>query len=66
MGGCADCEILSVGGKDWKKGKLKVELTVKFYPDEPEVQEVLTSNKQEVNQAESPLDDIRFTMNKLS
>jgi hypothetical protein len=54
----ADCEILRVGGKDWQKGKIKVEITVKFYPDEPEVEEI--------NQAESPLDDIRLMMDKLS
>ena len=42
----------------WKKGKIKVELTVKFYPDEPDVEEV--------NQAESSLDDIRLMVNKLS
>jgi hypothetical protein len=54
----ADCEILRVGGKDWQKGKIKFEITVKFYPDEPEVEEI--------NQAESPLDDIRLMMDKLS
>jgi hypothetical protein len=54
----ADCEILRVGGKDWQKGKIKFEITVKFHPDEPEVEEV--------NQAESPLDDIRLMVDKLS
>ena len=48
----ANCEILRVDGKEWKKGKLKFELTVKFYPDEPDEQELPTSNRQEVNQAE--------------
>lgn len=62
----ADCEILKVGGKGWKKGKIKFEITVKFYPDEPDVEEVLTSNEQKVNQAELPLDDIRLMVNKLS
>jgi len=40
------------------KRKIKFEITVKFYPDEPEVEEI--------NQAESPLDDIRLMMDKLS
>ena len=53
-----DCEILKVGGKDWKKGKIKVELTVKFYPDEPETEEV--------SQADSSFDDIRLMVNKIS
>lgn len=53
-----DCEVLSVGTKGWKKGKLKVELTVKFYPDEP--------LPEEVNQAQSSFDDIRLMVNKIS
>lgn len=61
----ADCEILKVGGKNWKKGKIKMELTVKFYPDEPDIEELLTSDKQELAQTESPLDDIRVLMDKL-
>jgi hypothetical protein len=31
-----ECEVLRPGDQGWKKGKLKVELTVKFYPDELE------------------------------
>ena len=53
----ADCEILKASGKGWKKGKLKFELTVKFYPDEPEIEEV--------KQAEPSLDSMRLTMDKL-
>lgn len=59
-----DCEVLKVGGsKGWEKGKLKYKIVVEFYPDEPDEQEFPTSNKQEVNQLESSLDDIRRTMN---
>jgi len=47
--------ILRVGGRDWQ-GKIKFEITVSF-PDEP---------VEEINQAESPLDDIRLMMDKLS
>ena len=53
-----DCEVLSGGGKGWRKGKLKFELTAKFYPDEP--------LPEEVNQAESLFDDIRHMVNKIS
>ena len=45
----ADCEILKTSDKGWKKGKLKVEITVKFYPDEPEIDALSTSDKQELN-----------------
>ena len=52
------CDVLSVGGKGWKKGKLKVELVVKFYPDEPETEEV--------GQAQSALNAIDLMLDKLS
>lgn len=60
-----DCEILKVGGKGWKKGKVKLKIVVEFYPDEPEFENLSKSNKQEVNQVEQSLDDIRLTMDKL-
>ncbi|MDJ0690972.1 MAG: KGK domain-containing protein [Xenococcaceae cyanobacterium MO_188.B32] len=47
-----DCEILSLGAKKWQKGKLRVNLTIEFCPDKPE----------EIK-PESPLDDIRKTIN---
>ncbi|NJL83257.1 MAG: hypothetical protein HC890_10425 [Chloroflexaceae bacterium] len=37
------CEFLQLGGKLWKKGRVKIRITVEFYPQEPE----------------SPLDDVR-------
>lgn len=37
-----DCEMLKPGS-NWKKGKLKIRISIEFYPDRPE----------------SPLDDIR-------
>jgi hypothetical protein len=48
-----DCEILQLGSKDWKKGKIKVNFTIEFCPDEPEEK-----------QPESPLDDIRKMINE--
>lgn len=59
-----DCEILRAGSsKGWEKGKIKLRIIAEFYSDEPEVKEILTSSKEEVNQAESSLDDIRRIMN---
>ena len=53
-----DCKVLSVGRKGWRNGKVKFEITVKFYPDEPE--------PEELSQAQSSFDDIRQMVNKLS
>ena len=39
------CEILQAGAKGWQKGKLRINVTLEFVPDEPE--------------ETSPLDDIR-------
>ncbi len=60
-----DCEILRVSGKDWKKGKIKFEFTIKFYPDESDIEELPERDKQELAQTESPLDDIRVLVDKL-
>ena len=56
-----DCEILRVGAQGWKKGKIKLKLnvTIEFCPDEPEVQETPENNESETSQPESPLDDLR-------
>lgn len=56
-----DCEILSVGAQGWKKGKirLKLNVTIEFCPDEPEVEEIPENNESETSQPESPLDDLR-------
>ena len=50
----ANCEILKLGSQGCQKGKLKihVQVSLEFCPDEPEVQE-----------PESPLDDLRKTLN---
>jgi hypothetical protein len=45
-------EFLELGSLTWKKGKLKVSVRLEFYPDEIENTE-----------PESPLDEIRKTLN---
>ena len=48
-----DCEVLSLGAKKWQKGKLRIKILAEFCPNEPEEVE-----------SESPLDDIRKTINE--
>ncbi|MEM8780305.1 MAG: KGK domain-containing protein, partial [Cyanobacteria bacterium P01_G01_bin.49] len=43
------CEILRAGSPGWKKGKIKINVTLEFIPDESD----------EVEEQKSPLDDIR-------
>jgi hypothetical protein len=47
----ADCRILRVGADGWKKGRVKINVSVEFVPDEPEP-----------NEYQSPLDEIRQEM----
>jgi len=56
-----DCEILRVGAQGWKKGKIKLKLnvTIEFCPDEPEVEETPENQESETSKPESPLDDLR-------
>ena len=48
-----DGEILKIGAKGWQKGKLRIKVSLEFYPDEPEISE-----------PESPLDDLRQMINQ--
>ncbi|GAX45118.1 hypothetical protein NIES4075_61390 [Tolypothrix sp. NIES-4075] len=48
-----DCELLNLGSKAWKKGKVKINITLEFYVEEEEIIE-----------PESPLDDIRRMANE--
>ena len=34
--GGIDCEVLHLGSPDWKKGKVKIKVSVEFIPDEDE------------------------------
>jgi len=56
-----ECEILRVGAHGWKKGKIKLKLnvTIEFCPDEPEVEDTPKNNQSETSKPESPLDDLR-------
>ncbi|MEP6519875.1 KGK domain-containing protein [Microcoleus vaginatus] len=56
-----DCEILKVGAQGWKKGKMKLKLnvTIEFCPDEPDVEETPENNESETSKPDSPLDDLR-------
>ena len=46
-------ELLKIGAKGWQKGKLRIKVSLEFYPDEPEISE-----------PESPLDDLRQMINQ--
>ncbi|MEG4085299.1 MULTISPECIES: KGK domain-containing protein [unclassified Microcoleus] len=56
-----DCEILRVGAQGWQKGKirLKLNVTIEFCQEKPEVEETPENNESETSQPESPLDDLR-------
>jgi hypothetical protein len=49
-------EILNLGSKSWKKGKLKFKLSVELYVEEEE--------NVEIKEPESPLDDLRRMINE--
>jgi hypothetical protein len=49
------CEILKLGSNKWKKGKVRINISLEFCPDEPEISEY-----------ESPLDEIRREMQNQS
>ncbi len=58
------CEVLKIGAKGgWKKGKVRIRVSLEFCPDEPEVEEIIESNQIEFSKTESPLDDIRQIIN---
>lgn len=65
-----DCEILRLGAEGWKKGKvrMKLQVSIEFCPDEPEVEETQASEatqaSNEITQPESPLDDLRQMINQ--
>ncbi|MEB3178430.1 MAG: KGK domain-containing protein [Nostocaceae cyanobacterium] len=54
-----DCEILNLGDKKWKKGKVKIKVSVEFYAEDEEILET-----PQINQSESPLDDLRQRLNE--
>ena len=52
-----DCEILNLGAKNWKKGKVKIKVSVEFYIEDQ-------TDNLEISEPESPLDDLRRMMNQ--
>ncbi len=54
-----DCEILNLGAKNWKKGRVKIQISVEFY-----VEDETYNSDLEVSEPESPLDDLRRMMNQ--
>ncbi len=57
-----DCEILQLGSKGWRKGKIRIKLSVEFYIEEDSEQ--LVSEPSEIELPESPLDDLRQMINQ--
>ncbi len=59
-----NCEILNLGSKNWKNGKIRIKLSIEFYVEKQESLEVNFSNSLEISQDKSPLDDIRRMINQ--
>ncbi len=59
-----DCEVLKFDSNAWRKGKVRIKVSLEFCPDEPEIEEITQINNTENNKPESPLDDIRQKMSK--
>ena len=57
-----DCEILQIGSKGWRKGKVRIKVSVEFYVEEDSEQ--LVSEPSEIELPESPLDDLRQMINQ--
>lgn len=66
LGEGISCEVLRLGSRAWKTGKIRIRISVDFYPDEPEIELDSGSNN---NQAEPviefPLDDVRKSISNL-
>lgn len=60
----ANANILCIGSQGWRTGKIKLKITLEFCPDEPDIETITPANNAEINQPESPLDDIRRMMIK--
>jgi hypothetical protein len=58
------CEVLKMRASGWQKGKIKVCISVDFYPDPSESDDGLLANNSLESNLESPLEEIRQTINK--
>jgi hypothetical protein len=54
-----DAEILKLGAKEWKKGKVKIKISFEFYLEDDESDDDSTMSQSDINQSKSPLDDLR-------
>ena len=59
-----DCEILNLGSEEWKKAKVRVKLTVEFYVESEEIEEISNNNSEDMETEVSPLDDLRQKFNQ--
>lgn len=59
-----NCEILNLGSEGWKKAKVSVKLTVEFYVESEETEEVSNNNNSEYIEPESLLNDLRQKFNQ--
>ncbi|WP_088242111.1 KGK domain-containing protein [Calothrix rhizosoleniae] len=56
-----DCEILGTDGKGWKKGKVRIQVSLEFQSDEPEIETTPENTNSELS-----LDDIRRKLNQVN
>lgn len=59
-----NCEILNLGSKNWKSGKIRIKLSIEFYVEKQESLEINSSDSLQISQHESSLDDIRRMINQ--
>jgi KGK domain len=57
-----ECQVLTYGAKDWKKGKVR--LTIEFCPDEPDSEKTPSNEQPKISKSGSPLDDLRQKLNE--
>jgi hypothetical protein len=58
-----DCEILNVVATDWKKGKMKITISVEFLIEEDV--SINNENHEYLTSPESPLDDLRRQLDQI-
>lgn len=63
-----DCKVLKIGAKGWEKGRVRVNFDIKigleFCPDKLEIKRTASSSAAEIDQLESPLDELRRMLNQ--
>lgn len=57
-------ELLSPHQEGWKKGKIRIKVVLEFCPDEPDPEEIVNNLPIATQNLESPLDDIRKTLDR--